>query len=414
MSNRDRGRGKRGVASCSKKLREDKLHVEFDDDMIAMGKQKSKFVSWLGLTLRARFPYHIPTKEFDRQRWENLWLDAKDYWNIPNDEPREAFLKKAKKNCTNWRSKLYRKYVMKNEEPFDDYKFLDRSKWPLFVASKRKAKFLEKSAKARASALENKHLHRTGRTGYRGLKDNFDGRWKQLAESNSSVKKLQHQRSQLWVAGRASRNKQTGLCEVNDIQEKVDALGHAESEMKADGTYYQGREDPLTRCFGPERGGQSRTVSYVIGSTKVHGGLYKCGMQPNPNDVPTTQTRSNEMVNANRDGQSVDPSMSFRSCALGGSYMDYPDIHDICKCDLLSVDDLPREITIANGQAYPTRIRTLHTKHMKDGCVKVQVDTTLPGYEDMDVPSETADDEVKHMDDTLAAFIQWPRSALKV
>ncbi|KAM0019850.1 hypothetical protein Hdeb2414_s0025g00660551 [Helianthus debilis subsp. tardiflorus] len=142
MSNRGRGRGKRGVASCSKKLREDELHVEFDDDMIAMGKQKSKFASWLGLTLRARFPYHIPTKEFDRQRWENLWLDAKDYWNIPDDEPREVFLKKAKKNCTNRRSKLYRKYVMKNEEPFDDYKFLDRSKWPLFVASKRKAKFL--------------------------------------------------------------------------------------------------------------------------------------------------------------------------------------------------------------------------------------------------------------------------------
>ncbi|KAJ0587666.1 putative Ulp1 protease family catalytic domain, papain-like cysteine peptidase superfamily [Helianthus annuus] len=121
------------------------------------------------------------------------------------------------------------------------------------------------------------------------------------------------------------------------------------------------------------------------------------------------------MVNANQDGQSMDPSMSFRSCAPGGSYMDYPDIHDICKCGLLSVDDdLPREITIAKGQTYPTRIRTLHTKHMKDGCVKVQVDTILPGYEDMDVPSETTHDEVKHMDDTLAGFIQWPRSALKI
>ncbi|MFS7955864.1 putative papain-like cysteine peptidase superfamily [Helianthus anomalus] len=276
MSNRGRGRGKRGVASCSKKLREDELHVEFDDDMIAM-----------------------------------------DYLTILDDEPKEVFLKKkAKKNCTKWRSKLYRKYVMKNEEPFDDYKFLGRSKWPMF----------EKSAKARASARENKHFHRTG---YRGLKDNFDDRWKQLSESNSSAKKLQHQRSQLWVAGQASQNKPTGLYEVNDIQAKVDALGLAESEMKADGTYYQGREDPLTRCFGPEREGQSRTVSYVI---------------------------RNE---------------------------------DICKCDLLSVDDLLREITIAKGQAYPTRIRTLHTKHMKAGCAKVQVDTILPGYEDMDVPSET-------------------------
>ncbi|MFS7915722.1 hypothetical protein Hanom_Chr02g00168591 [Helianthus anomalus] len=35
--------------------------------MLAMGKQKSKFASWLGLTLRARFPYHIPTKNLTRK-----------------------------------------------------------------------------------------------------------------------------------------------------------------------------------------------------------------------------------------------------------------------------------------------------------------------------------------------------------
>ncbi|KAJ0592920.1 putative Ulp1 protease family catalytic domain, papain-like cysteine peptidase superfamily [Helianthus annuus] len=410
-----RGRGKRGVASCSKKMREDELHVDFDDDMLAMGKQKSKFASWLGLTLRARFPYHIPTNKFDKQRWENLWLEAKDYWNILDDKPKHVFLKKAKKNCTDWRSKLYREYVKINEEPFDKYKYLDQSKWPVFVASKKEEKFLKKSEKARASALKNEDFHRTGRTGYRGLKDNFDGRWKQVSERNSSVKKLQHQCSQLYIAGRASRNKQTGFYEVNHIQPKVNSLvcGGTESKMKADGTYYQGREDPLTRCFGPERGGRSRTVSYVIGSTKVHGGLYKCDRQPNQNGVPTTQTRSDEM-NVNQDRQRVDGSMGFHSYASRGSYIDHPDIQDVCKYELLSVDDLPREITIAKGLAYPTRIRTLHTKHMKDSCVKVQVDTVIPGYEDKDVPSETLDDEVKYMDDTLAGFIQWPRNALKI
>ncbi|MFS7966863.1 hypothetical protein Hanom_Chr09g00778891 [Helianthus anomalus] len=171
-----RGRGKRGVASCSKKMREDELHVDFDDDMLAMGKQKSKFASWLGLTLRAMFPYHIPTNKFDKQRWENLRLEAKEYWNILDDKPKHVFLKKAKKNCTDWRSKLYREYVKVNEEPFDKYKYLDRSMWPVFVASKKEENFLKKSEKARASALKNEDFHRTGCAGYKGLKDNFDGR----------------------------------------------------------------------------------------------------------------------------------------------------------------------------------------------------------------------------------------------
>ncbi|KAI7747576.1 hypothetical protein M8C21_017427 [Ambrosia artemisiifolia] len=312
-----RGRGKRGVASCSKKLKEDELLIEFDDDMIAMGKQKGKFASWLGLTLRARFPYHIPTKEFDKQRWENLWLDAK-----------------------------------------------------------------ERSAKATASALQNKDHHRMGCTGYRGLKDKLDGRWKQVSDSNSSAQRLQNERSQVWVAGRAIRNKQTGLYE-----------DHAESEMKADGTYYQGREDPLTRCFGPEHGGRTRTISYVIGKTKVHGGLYKCDKQQNQNG---TETRSNGMVNVNQDTQ----------CAPDEQYINYPDIQVIY--------DLPRETTIAKGQAYPTRNRTLHSKRITDGCVKVQVDTVIPGYQDTDVPLETVQDEVKHMVDTLAGFIRWPRNVLKI
>ncbi|KAI7747575.1 hypothetical protein M8C21_017426 [Ambrosia artemisiifolia] len=341
-----RGRGKRGVASCSKKLKEDELLIEFDDDMIAMGKQKGKFASWLGLTLRARFPYHIPTKEIDKQRWENLWLDAK-----------------------------------------------------------------ERSAKATASALQNKDHHRMGCTGYRGLKDKFDGRWKQVSDSNSSARRLQNERSQVWVAGRAIRNKQTGLYEVDDIQEKVNSLDHAESEMKADGTYYQGREDPLTRCFGPEHGGRTRTISYVIGKTKVHGGLYKCDKQQNQNG---TETRSNGMVNVNQDTQCVDASTGFHSCAPDEQYINYPDIQEIYKCDLLSPEDLPRETTIAKGQAYPTRNRTLHLKRITDGCVKVQVDTVIPGYEDTDVPLETVQDEVKHMVVTLAGFIQWPRNALKI
>ncbi|KAI3802932.1 hypothetical protein L1987_31079 [Smallanthus sonchifolius] len=161
-----RGRGERGPASFQKKMAEAEFYVEFNEDMLAMGKQKSKLASWLGLQLRTKFSYHIPTNEFDKQDWEKLWSDAKVQWKIFDDGPKDVFIRKAKKNSTD----------------------------------------------------------RRRRTGYRGLKDNFDDRWQRLMASDSSVKKLQDKRTQLHVATRANLNKKTGLYEVNDIHEQIDNL----------------------------------------------------------------------------------------------------------------------------------------------------------------------------------------------
>ncbi|MFS8008299.1 hypothetical protein Hanom_Chr14g01271071 [Helianthus anomalus] len=38
---------------------------------------RSPFMSWFGLKVRQMFPYHIDTKDFERNRWEELWLDTK-------------------------------------------------------------------------------------------------------------------------------------------------------------------------------------------------------------------------------------------------------------------------------------------------------------------------------------------------
>ncbi|KAI3828269.1 hypothetical protein L1987_02367 [Smallanthus sonchifolius] len=95
-----RGRGERGPASFQKKMTEAELYVEFDEDMLAMGKQKGKLASWLGLQLTTKFSYHIPTNEFDKQDWEKLWSDAKVQWKILDDGPKDVFIRKAKKNNT--------------------------------------------------------------------------------------------------------------------------------------------------------------------------------------------------------------------------------------------------------------------------------------------------------------------------
>ncbi|KAI7747240.1 hypothetical protein M8C21_002032 [Ambrosia artemisiifolia] len=322
-------RGKRGVASCSKKMREDELHIEFDENMLPTGVNRAKFSSWLGLTLRKRFPYHIDTCKFEKQMWEDLWLDVKDHWKILDDEPKQVLIKKAKKNCTTWRSKLVREFVNKNELPFAKYRYLDQSKWKEFVALKTSDEFLKKSEKAKLSALKNKDPPRTGRTGYNGLKEKFAKAWTQLLSSYPYLREIQSARTRRWISSRARLNKQTGLYEVEHIRETINDLIRFEREMKADGTYCEGRVDPLTRCFGPEHGGRSRTVSCIIGSTQVHKGSNKGGRKRKKNGVPTTQIRSDERVNVNMEKQRVDASPDFHSssCESGGSYIDdYPDI----------------------------------------------------------------------------------------
>ncbi|KAM0053675.1 hypothetical protein Hdeb2414_s0007g00262121 [Helianthus debilis subsp. tardiflorus] len=321
-------RGKRGVASCSKKMTEDELYIEFDEDMLPIGVNKSKFSSWLGLTLRKRFSYHIDTSKFEKHMWDDLWLHVKEHWKILDDKPKQVLIKKAKKNCTTWRSKLVREFVNNNERPFAKYHYLDQSKWNEFVAAKTSEAFLKKSKKAKASALRHKYHPCTGRNGYSGLKEKFDNIWSQLLTSYPYLEEIENDRTQLWVASRARLNKRTGLYKVEHLHETINDLICIEREMKADGTYYEGRDDPLTRYFGPEHGGRTRMVSCIIGKTQVHKGSRKGGRQQNQNDAPTTQIRSDERVNVNSERQTVDASSDFRSssCESGGSDTDYPDI----------------------------------------------------------------------------------------
>ncbi|KAL8251697.1 hypothetical protein R6Q59_035390 [Mikania micrantha] len=56
-----------------------------------------------------------------------------------------------------------------------------------------------KSAKARLSALQNKNPARTGRSGYKGLKQKLDEIWTPLVESNPLLKDMEDVRSKLYV-----------------------------------------------------------------------------------------------------------------------------------------------------------------------------------------------------------------------
>ncbi|KAL8214411.1 hypothetical protein R6Q57_003860 [Mikania cordata] len=134
-----------------------------------------------------------------------------------------------------------------------------------------------------------------------------------------------------------------------------------EKEMIKDGTYFEGNVDPLAKVLGPEHGGRSRTVSNVIGATKVRGGLFK-----------GTKHRSKTDVNRQRVSvQKVDEShvLCGSSYVNSGRQINYPRIEKITSCDLLSPFQPSLELVVARGQAWPSLDRILHGNLINEDCV---------------------------------------------
>ncbi|KAK9076404.1 hypothetical protein SSX86_004738 [Deinandra increscens subsp. villosa] len=402
-----RGRGKRGVTTCSD-FKEEWCSIEFDEDMQPMGENREHYTTWIGVACKSQMDYHIETKKFTPKQWDDLWKEVKEKFKIPNDNPKEQFIKSAKRTCTNFRSHLYRKYYKEGKEPFADYPYLVEENWADFIATRSNDAFLVKSEKAKASALENKDPHKCGRPGYKGLKPKLDTVWSQCVSSAPHLKEIHNFRSKMYIAARSTKNKQTKLHEVEpNFVDKAKGLALHEKEMKENGSYFQGRGDPITSFLGAEHGGRTRGISNIIGSTRAHNGPFKVNRQQNLNDLPTTQVCNDASVHAS-------PGDRGSNGESGRSYYDY--IKVISRCNLLfpwQTSMTPKPV-VAIGQVYPSSHTILHGKKMSEGCVKVQVDTVIEPYDRMPVPDVTCTDEVKFIGDTINQFIQWPRDAIEL
>ncbi|KAJ0797591.1 putative Ulp1 protease family catalytic domain, papain-like cysteine peptidase superfamily [Helianthus annuus] len=206
-------RGKRGVASFQKNYKEEDYKVEFDQNNRPVGAMSSPFMSWFGLKVRQTFPYHIDTKKFDTNRWEELWLDAKDI----------SEKAKASANANTNFSRLGRTGYAGLDAKADTI-------WPILEAK------------------------------YSYLKNIQDKRTKAWIMSQK-IKNPETNSYEL----------------APESHEKVERLVRTEREMIADGSYFAGKDDPIIRVMGREHGGRTRAVSEVIGSTNVYGGLFNNG-----------------------------------------------------------------------------------------------------------------------------------------
>ncbi|KAK9054122.1 hypothetical protein SSX86_025199 [Deinandra increscens subsp. villosa] len=297
----------RGIASFSKKIPDSKLHIEFDNNNKPCGESVSLFRSYYSTMVRHNFDYWIPMNQFSNDDFKELWLHTKAYWKIKTDAP-EAYMRKyAIRIGTNFRSDLVQHYVRKNLNACHKYPFMKPHKWDDFVRQKTCKEFLAKSTQAKAANAANENKLRLGRSGWSGVEQKLPIIWPQLLERHEDLKSVTNFRSKLLIVAMAKKNKETQLYELDNHAVKVAAnLNEAERNMKADKSYYENKEDPIIRVLGPEHGGRSRTVSDIIGYTKVHGGLVR---------------------NVNDDRDST-PSLRDSNCRSNG-HVDYPPIEVI-------------------------------------------------------------------------------------
>ncbi|KAK1429694.1 hypothetical protein QVD17_11909 [Tagetes erecta] len=100
--------------------------------------------------------------------------------------------------------------------------------------------------------------------------------WPQLQAKHQELQNFQNGRSKLLLMALATKDKETMLYELDDFGIRIACeLYRVECEMIKDGTYFLNKEDPIIRLLGAEHGGRSRTVSDIIGYTKVYGGLLR-------------------------------------------------------------------------------------------------------------------------------------------
>ncbi|GJZ65432.1 cytochrome P450 [Tanacetum coccineum] len=216
---------------------------------------------------------------------------------------------------------------------------------PSAKRSHQSEEFKLKSAKAKASALQNKNPSRLGRTGLSDMEGTWRPDWDQLVLQHPWHKKSKT--CEKMVKGDKEIHQ---IVDIEAIQEKVTKTVTAAFQEKFDGQ--KNENEGLKAIMAHLQGRESLTyLGY--------------------------------------------------SCASNG----FDDLEDPTPCDLLW--PYPgHEFRVAIGKVYPTRDATLHGSFMSEGYIKVQVDTVEDAFKAILVPKET--ESIHQLEQSILEFIEWP------
>nr|GEV56040.1 ulp1 protease family, C-terminal catalytic domain-containing protein [Tanacetum cinerariifolium] len=105
-----------------------------------------------------------------------------------------------------------------------------------------------KSAKAKASALENKNLSRLGRTGLANMEGTWRGEWDQLVLQHLWLSVIQNDHSKIYDLAYLPKDKTLGARKLTEFMERtLRQFAEKEQNMLEDGTYHMLGRDPITQ-----------------------------------------------------------------------------------------------------------------------------------------------------------------------
>nr|GEW00047.1 ulp1 protease family, C-terminal catalytic domain-containing protein [Tanacetum cinerariifolium] len=257
--------------------------------------------------------------------YDHVWLAIKELWNIPNNDARQS----------------------------EEFKL--------------------KSAKAKASALQNKNPSRLGRTGLSDMEGTWRADWDQLVLQQPWLSVIQNDRSKIYALAHLPKDKALVSRQlIESMEGTLQQLAQKEQDMREDGTYHVVGRDPIREVFGKEHGGRTRGVSTVLGPR------FKKKLTGKKNEIEGLKA-----IVAHLQGRESLTCLGS-SCASVG----FDDLEDPTPCDLLWPYQ-GHEFRVAVGKVYPTRDATLHGSSMSEGYIKVQVDTVEDAFKAIPVPKET-------------------------
>ncbi|CAH1414804.1 unnamed protein product [Lactuca virosa] len=439
---------KRSVTLIREKTKEKlaAMHVDFDKHNRAIGEYQPKFASYCGVTARSRIS--ILKESWDKvskSELHDLWLDIKNYWNIPNDAPKKQTLQVCNKSWRAYKSTLVTDFMDNGLDASSFYPYLTKEAWEDFVKLKSTEEFQEKRKKGKETVKKNKNPAHLGPLGYRGNK----ARWDKDIELGAKIKghHISSEQARDFIYARTKRTP------------SGDYIVAPESEQLADEFISKDKPgvDLMATVLGKEHPGRTRAVGYnvTLKESRINQRNKKQQELPNLEDLVTRleERLFNKLYEKLYDklmtdmvpdmmakvvdtvGDMVDSmvatsvnhgmmqhddtrrneeikvrSPKLKKPSVVSTMMDALDnIKAPIECQLLLPSDTQHHI-VAEGKVYPSENGMSHGIPLKEHHVKVSIRKIYDGYKLFPLPVPT--EETCNLRNALYGFKQWPRNSI--
>ncbi|KAL6647076.1 hypothetical protein ACP70R_014513 [Stipagrostis hirtigluma subsp. patula] len=401
-----------------------------------------QFRTACGVLAKERVSINLASwKKLGESEKDLLWNDLLEKFEIPEEYEaivRVRALKSMAQAFRAFKHKLTKYYALIGQAPFEDYPFIHKQGWEIFVESRLTEEFAKISQTHKEIQSHNTNPHRLGTGGYDGKAEEWErideqarreGRELPFSEVDSEV-------CRTWLRGRSSKTADGQLVLNNPRDQEVAQEMIRLTVESSQGSIRLAREnDVLSKALGrPEHPGRTRGVSvYATWKQGLHDdGSYRSRQRKK-------EARESEMIEAVRaefrqhiltleeridrlnQPQEGAPNQLGPNPPLRSSYasaqanIHYPidEIQVPTPCTLqVTVNDEPMDA--AKGMAYPcAEGDVIHGLPILSGNAKVSVDWVEPFLKNVTLKCPV-DDEVRTLGQAVRHFIQWPKSAISL